>query len=71
MKSITCKANMDIITCSKHDKNDDAVVMQINSSELRGFKSCLLCSVYKVVISIGTTNTVWSKPFIIFLPSIS
>ena len=28
--------------------------------------SCLFCSVYKVVISIGTTNTVWSKPFIIF-----
>ena len=33
--------------------------------------SCLFCSVHKVVISIGTTNTVWSKPFIIFLPSIS
>ena len=33
--------------------------------------SCLFCSVYKVVISIGATNTAWSKPFIIFLPSIS
>ena len=33
--------------------------------------SCIFCSVYKVVISIGTTNTVWSKPFIILSPSIS
>ena len=35
--------------------------------------SCLFCSVYKLVISIGTTNTVsvWSKLFIILLPSIS
>ena len=33
--------------------------------------SCLFCSVYKVVISIGTSNTVWSKPFIIFFATLN
>ena len=30
MKSITCKANSDIVTTLKRDRNDTAVVLQIN-----------------------------------------
>ena len=35
MKSITCKANSDIVTTLKRDRNDTAVVMQINFTELK------------------------------------
>ena len=35
MKSIARKANIDIVTSSKHDRNDAAVVMQIKSTELK------------------------------------
>ena len=35
MKSMTCKANNDIVTSSKRDRNDAAVVMQINFIELK------------------------------------
>ena len=35
MKSITCKANTDIFTSSKRDKNEAAVVMQINFTKLK------------------------------------
>ena len=33
-KSITCNTNIDIVTSSKRDRNDDAVVMQKNFTEL-------------------------------------
>ena len=33
MKSITCKASNGIVTSSKRDRNDAAVVMQINFTE--------------------------------------
>ena len=36
MKSIIWKASIDIVTSSTRDKNDAAVVMQINLTELRG-----------------------------------
>ena len=29
MKSITCTVNIDIVTCSKRDKNEAAVLVQI------------------------------------------
>ena len=35
MKSIKRKANNDIVTSSKRDRNDGEVVMQINFTELR------------------------------------
>ena len=35
MKSITCKANIDIVTSSKRDRNGAAVVMQKNFTELK------------------------------------
>ena len=38
MKSITCKANIDIITSSTRDRNDAVVVKQINFIELKSLK---------------------------------
>ena len=35
MKSNTCKTNIDIVTSSKLDRNDDAIVIRINFSELK------------------------------------
>ena len=35
MKSFTCKASIDIVTCLKRDSNDVAVAMQINFTELK------------------------------------
>ena len=35
MKSITCNANIDIVTSSKRDRNGAAVVMQKNFTELK------------------------------------
>ena len=35
MKSITCKGSNDIVTSSTRDRNDAAVVMQINFTELK------------------------------------
>ena len=34
-KSIACKASNDIVTISTRDRNDTAVVMQINFTELK------------------------------------
>ena len=35
VKSITCKAYIDIVTVSKRDRNDAGVVMQMNFTELK------------------------------------
>ena len=35
MKSFTCKASNDIVIKSKRDRNEDAVVIQINFTELK------------------------------------
>ena len=35
MKFITCKGNIDIVTSSTRDRNDVAVVMQLNFSKLK------------------------------------
>ena len=35
IKSITCKVNIDIVTTSRRDRNNTAVVMQINFTELK------------------------------------
>ena len=35
MKSFTCKATNDIVIKSKRDRNEAAVVMQINSAKLK------------------------------------
>ena len=35
MKSIRCKASNDNVTCSTCDRNDAAVMMQINFTELK------------------------------------
>ena len=35
MKSFTCKASNDIVISSKHDRNEAAVVMQVNFTELK------------------------------------
>ena len=35
MKSITCKTSNDIVTSSTRDRNDAAVVMQMNLTELK------------------------------------
>ena len=35
VKSITCKAYIDIVTGSKRDRNDAGVVMQMNFTELK------------------------------------
>ena len=34
MKSITCKENIDIVTSSKRDWNEAAVMMQINFTQV-------------------------------------
>ena len=34
MKSVTCRANIDIVTGSKSDRKEAAVVMQIKFTEL-------------------------------------
>ena len=35
MKSFSCKASNDIVICSKGDRNEAAVVMQITFTELK------------------------------------
>ena len=43
MKSITCKASNNIVASSTRDRNDAAVVMQINFTELT-----LKCALYHI-----------------------
>ena len=42
MKYITCKANINIVTSSKLDRNDAAVVMQTNFNGLDGYEKIII-----------------------------
>ena len=39
MRSIACKANIDIVTSSENDRKEAAVVMQMNFTELINAKT--------------------------------
>ena len=54
MKSITRKANIDIVTSSKRDWNEAAVVMQINFTEC-----CLKVMHYKELMNHKDWKKYW------------